>query len=512
MSKTSANFNYIIIGAGASGCVIANRLSADPAISVLVLEAGRPDTNPDIADIGGFVRLWGSNIDWALHTEPQQGMLSREITINQGKVLGGSSSINAMMYVRGNKENFDDWAKMGAKGWAYEDVLPYFKKIENYTGGDVAYHGKGGEISLSDCPDDHMRSPEFLEAAKEAGYNEPHHDYNGAKQSNSAGYLQFHIDKNRKRESSATAFLHPVMDRPNLVVLTEAAAKKVIITNGAATGVEFTIKGKTFTSSALNEVILCSGALGSPKILMLSGIGPAAHLQDIGINVVHDLPGVGQNLQDHLQLPVIFKTEANLPHTTLLTGNVLFIKTNTANHAPDIQINFTPSVPAPLAPILPDFGTPVCIFLAILVQPKSKGALTLSKVDPQGPPVIDPKYLQDSADVDALTKAIETIRDIAGQPAFSHLNLGEIIPAGADMEGFIRSQSSTLWHAAGTCKIGNDDMAVVNERLKVNGIENLRVADASVMPIVTSGNTVATCFMIGERAAEMILQDNHYLN
>jgi choline dehydrogenase len=508
MSTTNTTYNYIIIGAGASGCVIANRLSADPLVTVLVLEAGVSDTNPDIADIGGFVRLWGSDVDWALPTIAQAGMLGRQITINQGKVLGGSSSINAMMYVRGNAQNFDDWAAQGAEGWGYDDVLPYFKKIEKYKGGDASYHGLDGEISLSDCPDSHMRSPEFLEAARQAGYNELHSDYNGAKQSNSAGYLQFHIDGNKKRESGATAFLHPVMERGNLIVETEAVVKKIIIQSGVATGVEYVIDGQTYIANATNDIVLSAGAFGSPKILMLSGIGSAADLHPLGIDVVVDLPGVGQNLQDHLQLPIIFRTDTKLPHTTLLTGNVLFVNT-TNTGAPDMQINFTPSMPAPLAPILPDFGGPVCIFLAILVQPKSKGEVKLASGDYATNPLINPQYLSNSADVEALSKAVEIIRNIAAQPAFAHLNVAEIVPGNAPMDGFIRSQSNTLWHPAGTCKMGNDEMAVVDGRLKVKNVKNLRVADASIMPVVTSGNTVATCFMIGERAAEMILQDNN---
>ncbi|MBC7388240.1 MAG: GMC family oxidoreductase N-terminal domain-containing protein [Opitutaceae bacterium] len=508
MKVSKNSFDYIIVGAGASGCVLANRLSADPTVRVLVLEAGGSDKDPNIADIGGFVKLWGSDKDWNLKTIPQPGLLNREITINQGKVLGGSSSINAMMYVRGNSRNFDQWNSLGADGWSYEELLPLFKKLEDYSGGDWKFHNKDGELKIGDCPEPEMRAPEFLKAAAEIGYNEPHWDYNGARQENSAGYLQFHIDRNGKRESGATAFLHPVMDRENLVVITNTQVARVIIDDKKATGVAVIKDGKEEIFTATSEVILSAGALASPKILLLSGIGPKMHLEEIGIPVNADLPGVGHNLQDHLQLPVIFRSGKQLPNTSLLTGNVLFIRSRkNENAAPDIQINFTPSLPAPLKPLLPDFGGQICIFLAILVQPFSSGYVKLQSTDPYAPPLINPNYLQQEADLKALAIGVEVIRKIAGSPAFAELNQSEIAPGAADMEDFIRSQASTLWHPAGTCKMGQDAMAVVNPKLQVWGIKNLRVADASIMPNVTSGNTVASCFMIGEKAAALIMED-----
>jgi len=509
MVTNHSKFQYIIIGAGASGCVIANRLSANPAVSVLLLEAGGDDSHPDIADIGGFVRLWGSDADWQLRTVPQPGLNNREVVLNQGKVLGGSSSINAMMYVRGNAANFDEWEILGAKGWSYNDVLPYFKQIENYDGGDTDYHGTGGEISLCECPDEYMCSAEFIEAASQAGYNEPHFDYNGAKQTNSAGYLQFHIDEEQKRESAATAFLHPIIDRPNLTVLTNAQVKRILIENGTAIGVEYVINGETNAVYADTEVILSAGALASPKILMLSGIGPVEHLKELGIEVITALPGVGQNLQDHVQLPLIYQSQSSSTDTTLLAGNVLFIKTTLTDYAPDVQINFTPGVPAPLRPILLPMPVPVCIFLAILVQPLSRGELKLASANYEDNPVIDPNYLVEQGDVDALAEAVEVIRKIAAQPAFQSKNVCELVPGEEPLEAFIHSQSSTIWHPAGTCKMGTDLMAVVDERLRVHGINNLRVADASIMPVITSGNTVATCFMIGQKAAAMIMEDQN---
>jgi choline dehydrogenase len=436
-------------------------------------------------------------------------MNGRQILINQGKVIGGSTAINAMMYVRGNRRNFDHWATLGNDGWSYEEVLPYFKKSEGFEGGASEYHGAGGPLSVRFCPDPNARSPQFMNAAAEIGYDGPDWDYNGLRQEDGAGLLQFTITKDGKRASAVQAFLAPVRDRSNLTVQTGALVTRLLFEGQRAVGVEDLQDGQVTQARADREVVVSGGAFLSPKLLMLSGIGPATQLQAHGIPVVVDLPGVGQNLQDHLQLPVVYRSNVELPHSTLLTGNVLFTRTGPKNTLapPDLQLNFIPTVPAPLAPFLPDFGGPACIFLPILVQPYSIGQVSLRSANPQDAPVINPNYLQRDADVQVFVEALRIIREIAGAKAFADLNGGELAP-GRDTppEDFIRGNVTTLWHPVGTCKMGRDAQAVVDPQLKVYGVEGLRVADASVMPTVTSGNTLAACYMIGEKLAELLNQ------
>jgi len=503
----NTTFDYVIVGAGASGCVLANRLSASTATRVLLLEAGGPDAISTFADPGGFVELWGSDADWLINTEPQSGLGGRQILINQGKVVGGSTSLNAMMWVRGNRRNYDEWAARGNPGWSYEEVLPYFKKIEDYEGGASEFHGAGGPISVRDCPDRLARSEEFMAGATELGYDGPFWDTNGARQENGAGLLQFSITRDGRRASASQGYLDPIRSRPNLVVTLNAEVTRVLFQGTRVTGIEFVQQGQTRRVRVAREAILSAGAFQSPKLLMLSGIGPADYLRSLAIEPVVDLPGVGANLQDHLQLPVVYRSKIERPMTTALTGNVLFVRTREERKSasPDLQLNFSPSLPAPLSKML-NFGGPVVIFLPILVQPDSTGTVKLRSANPLDPPLVNPNYLQQAADARVLTRAVSLIRQLAQTSAFRDLNGGEIFPGeGAELESFARAQCSTLWHPAGTCQMGEGHDAVVDPELRVRGVDGLRVADASVMPRIPSGNTQAGCFMIGEKLADMIL-------
>ncbi len=505
----ATSFDYIMVGSGASGAVVANRLSADSQRRVLVLEAGVPDSNPNIADPSGFVQLWGSDLDWKLPTDEQNALGGRQIVINQGKVAGGSTSINALMWVRGNRRNFDGWAANGATGWAYNDLLPFFKKVEDYGGGASPFRGSGGPISVLDNPDPDSRSEAFLNGLVELGYDGPHWDINGERQENGAGYLQFSITKEGTRASSVQAYLDPVRDRANLMVETGALVTRILFEGNRAIGVEYLQEGEIKQARASQEVVVSAGAFLSPKLLMLSGVGPAAHLEEMGIPVVLDLPGVGQNLQDHLQLPIVYAAKAEHPLPKLLTGNTIFLNTRTErpDAAPDLQLNFTPAVPQPLAPVL-NIPIPVGIFLPIMVQPDSIGSVTLRSTDPQDSPHIQPNYLQSNADVQTLVEAVKIIRELVKTGPMAEAYAAEIAPgADTDVEAYIRGNATTIWHPVGTCRIGgaSDENAVVDPQLRVRGFDNLRVADASVMPRVTSGNTQAACFVIGECAADLIL-------
>ncbi len=496
--------DYIVIGGGASGCVIVNRLSANQATTVLLLEAGARDSDPGIHNLTGFVPLWGGDMDWKFDTVEQPGLGGRKLTITQGKVIGGGSSIHAMMYVRGNRMNFDQWKALGNDGWGYEDVLPYFTKSEDFDGGASEYHGVGGPLSVRTAPDSAAVSSAFQNGAVELGMNGPNWDYNGEKQEDGAGPLQFNITKDNKRASSASAFLTPVIDRANLTVKTNAEATRIIFEGKRAIGVEYVQDGKSVQVNAEKEVILCGGAFLSPKLLMLSGIGPAEHLNSHGISVIADLPGVGKNLQDHMQLPIIHKSKKDLPALTVLSGNVLFTNTREDNNTPDLQLIYSPAVPTAIAGAF-NFDFPVSIFISILVQPKSRGTVSLRSANPQDTPIINPNYLQEQEDVETHVNAVKLARKLMNTKSFAQYYDGEIVPGpDADMEKFIRENASTIWHPVGTCKMGGDDLSVVDSRLKVHGLEGLRVADASIMPIVTSGNTYAATVMIGEKLVEML--------
>lgn len=512
MSDTT--FDYIIVGAGTSGCVIANRLTEDSNVSVLLLEAGPADTKPEIHDPHPYsiVKLFGSEVDWAYFSEEQPGLNGRKIMCNRGKVLGGSSATHAMIHIRGNRRDFDHWNYLGNDGWGYQDVLPYFKKSEDYHGDPSDYQGTGGPLSVR-YMDVTPAATAITNAAVELGFAGPDNNFNAEQHEETTGAYQFNITPEGKRASLAVAFLTPIKDqRANLTIQTEALATRILIEDGKAVGVEYVQNGNTVQAKAAREVIVSGGTINSPQLLMLSGIGPAETLKAHNIPVVADLPGVGQNLQDHLRMPVLFKVkeEQPIPVTFAEVGILTRTRPDASEAAPDLQLNMNSTIPGTLPDYCPDKDSPGITFMSITSRPKSTGYVTLRSNNPTDPPIINPNYLQCEADVQVQLKGIELCRKLVKTQAFSHLYDGEQMPgedkSPEELEHYVRNECQTIWHFVGTCKMGLDAMAVVDPQLRVYGVQGLRVADASIMPTIVSSNTNAACAMIGEKVSDMIKQ------
>ena len=500
-------YDYIIVGAGSAGCVLANRLSSDPSVSVLLLEAGTADPREDIYTPRKTRSLWKTSVDWAFSTEEQRGLENRRIDWPRGKVLGGSSAINVAIYIRGSRRDFDHWSSLGNPGWGYDEVLPYFRKSENQSRGASVYHGTAGPLWVTDPEKPHPLSLSFIDAASEVGFPR-NPDFNGADQLG-AGLLQRTI-KDGKRHSTAAAFLESVFHRSNLRIEARAEVHRICFEKYRATGVAFAREGRLEEAFAHREVIVCAGAVNSPRLLLLSGVGPSETLNRLDIPVIADLPGVGGNLHDHLAVRIRYETETAIPISE--TSNVaeagLFAYSvlGRGDRAPELQFIFTPALSADRAAEGIAGGMQ---FTCTVTRPFSRGHITLRSSNPADPPLIDPEYLAEPTDTTMMLEGMEIMRAIAAAKTFAAELGRETMPglnvrSKIDLERYLRQTAGTLWHPVGTCKMGHDRLAVVDAQLRVHGTQGLRVVDASVMPRITSGNTNAPTIMIGEKAADLI--------
>jgi choline dehydrogenase len=529
----SASFDYIVVGAGSAGCVLANRLTTSGRHRVLLLEAGGHDRHIWIHIPLGFAKLFdNAKVNWLYSSEPEPELNNRKIIQPRGKVVGGSSSINGLLYIRGQREDFDLWRQLGNAGWSFEDVLPYFRRAEHQERGADALHGVGGPLAVSNVCEPHPLCEAFIEAAQQSGLPR-NNDFNGPQQEG-AGYFQL-TAKNGRRWSTAAGYLRQARRRPNLTIELNALATRILFAGRRAVGVEYRQGATACTAYASGEVILAGGAFNSPQLLQLSGLGPAELLRAHGIDVIADMPGVGANLQDHFQVRMQFRcTEpitmndvvnnwrhrygAGLRYMLSRKGLLsigagyagAFLRTRPSLASPDVQIHFlifsTEVAGAALHPFS-GFMASVC-----QLRPESRGFVRIKSGDPAVPPAIQPRYLSNAHDRATVIAGLTKLRAIMKQPVMRRLIAEERLPgpqcvSDADLLAYARATGTTVYHPTSTCRMGSDPAAVVDARLRVRGFERLRVIDASIMPTVVSGNTNAAAVMIGEKGADMVLQD-----